>query len=219
MFQIRKKKARGLPWWSSGRDSKLPVHRARVRSLVKERDPTCCKLKIWRVTTKARHSQINIFKKGKEKSKWELCEILFAEHSSSSPCVELVEYAILGMTLGHKDYLATSFIFEKLQEQEKLRTRIKLYPFAGKFAFIREISICVCIFLPEGLPRRQWYRVCLQCWRLQFHLRVGKIPGDGNGNPLQLFLPEISRRGDWQATVHGVAKRGTRLRTYLLIKH
>ena len=36
-------------------------------------------------------------------------------------CIELVEYAILGMTLGHKDYLATSFIFEKLQEQEKLR--------------------------------------------------------------------------------------------------
>ena len=84
--------------------------------------PHVLQLKIWRVTTKARHSQINIFLKGKEKSNWELCEILFAEHSSSSPCVELVEYGILGMTLGRKDYLATSFIFEKLQEQEKLRT-------------------------------------------------------------------------------------------------
>ena len=60
-------------------------------------------------------------------------------------CVELVEYAILGMTLGHKDYLATSFIFEKLQEQEKLRTESNFTLLWGKFAFVREISICICI--------------------------------------------------------------------------
>ena len=32
----------GLPWWSSGWDSLLPVQGARVRSLVRELDPTCC---------------------------------------------------------------------------------------------------------------------------------------------------------------------------------
>ena len=57
------------------------------------------------------------------------------------------------MTLGHKDYLATSFIFEKLQEQEKLRTESNFTLLWGKFAFIREISVCICIFLPlRGFP-------------------------------------------------------------------
>ena len=68
-------------------------------------------------------------------------------------CIELVEYASLGMTLGHKDYLATSFTFEKLQEQEKLRTELNSTLLWGKFAFVREISICVRIFLPRrGFP-------------------------------------------------------------------
>ena len=37
-------------------------------------------------------------------------------------------------------------------------------------------------------------------------------PGEGNGNPLQYSCLEIPMdRGDWQATVHGVAKSWTRL--------
>ena len=35
---------------------------------------------------------------------------------------------------------------------------------------------------------------------------LGKSPGEGNGNPLQCsFLENPMGRGDWQATVHGVA--------------
>ena len=36
---------------------------------------------------------------------------------------------------------------------------------------------------------------------------LGRCPGDGNGNPLQCSCLENSmNRGDWQATVHGVAE-------------
>ena len=49
---------------------------------------------------------------------------------------------------------------------------------------------------------------------------VGSIPGSGrcprggNGNPLQYSsLENIMDRGDWQATVQGVAKSQTRLNT------
>ena len=39
---------------------------------------------------------------------------------------------------------------------------------------------------------------------------LGRSPGGGNGNPLQyLYLENPMDRGAWQATVHGVAKRGT----------
>ena len=42
--------------------------------------------------------------------------------------------------------------------------------------------------------------------------RSGRSPGEGNGNPLQcLCLENPMDRGAWQATVHGVAKSGTRL--------
>ena len=41
---------------------------------------------------------------------------------------------------------------------------------------------------------------------------VGKLPGEGNGNPLQYSCPEKSMdRGAWWATVHGVAKSQTGL--------
>ena len=37
---------------------------------------------------------------------------------------------------------------------------------------------------------------------------LGRSPREGNGNPLQYSHLENSMdRGDWQATVHGVAKR------------
>ena len=38
-------------------------------------------------------------------------------------------------------------------------------------------------------------------------LRVGRTPGEGNGNPLQCScLGNPMDRGDWQATVHGFAE-------------
>jgi len=45
-----------------------------------------------------------------------------------------------------------------------------------------------------------------------FNLCVGKIPGEGNGYPLQYSCLEYSMdRGAWRATVHGVAKSWTHL--------
>ena len=44
---------------------------------------------------------------------------------------------------------------------------------------------------------------------------LGRSPGEGNGNPLQYScLENPTGRGDWQATVHGVAKSRTRLRDF-----
>ena len=41
---------------------------------------------------------------------------------------------------------------------------------------------------------------------------VGKTPGKGNGNPLQYsWLKNPMDRGDWWATVQGVAKSWTQL--------
>ena len=45
---------------------------------------------------------------------------------------------------------------------------------------------------------------------------LGRSPGGGNGNPLQYScLENPMDRGALQATVHGVAKRWTRLSDYL----
>ena len=45
-------------------------------------------------------------------------------------------------------------------------------------------------------------------------LGSGKLPGVGNGNPLQYSCLENSiDRETWQATVHGVTKSRTRLST------
>ena len=42
---------------------------------------------------------------------------------------------------------------------------------------------------------------------------TGRLPGEGNGNPLQYScLEKPLYRGAWQATVHGVAKSQTQLK-------
>ena len=44
--------------------------------------------------------------------------------------------------------------------------------------------------------------------RCEFNLCVQKIPGEGNGNPLQYFcLGNLMDRQAWRATVNGVAKK------------
>ena len=49
-------------------------------------------------------------------------------------------------------------------------------------------------------------------------LGSGRTPGVGNGNPLQYsYLENSMDRGEWQATVHGVAKSQTRLSTHTLM--
>ena len=58
--------------------------------------------------------------------------------------------------------------------------------------------------------------VC-QCRRHEFNLWVGKIPGEGNGKPLQYScLKYPMNRGAWQATVHRAAKSQTQLRRHAL---
>ena len=75
-----------------------------------------------------------------------------------------------------------------------------------------------------------WLRFPFSCWLLAEALvaqtvdsassaedlgsipRLGRSPGEGNGNPLQNFcLENPMNRGAWWATVHGVAKSWTRL--------
>ena len=47
--------------------------------------------------------------------------------------------------------------------------------------------------------------------------RLGRSPGEGNGNPLQYScLGNLMDRGAWWATVHGVAKSQTQLSTCTL---
>ena len=65
-----------------------------------------------------------------------------------------------------------------------------------------------------NLPQSSWTEVkeepSLARGLPGFNPWVGKIPGEGNGYPLQYFCLENSmNRGDWQAPVHGVTKSQT----------
>ena len=56
----------GLPWWSSGEDSALPMQGAQVLSLDRKLDPTCWDLGVhmpqWKILhAKTWHSQINTY--------------------------------------------------------------------------------------------------------------------------------------------------------------
>ena len=58
-----------------------------------------------------------------------------------------------------------------------------------------------------GLSRLSRQRTCLQCRRSGFDPWVRKIPGEGNGNPLQCTcLENPADRGAWQTIVHGVTR-------------
>ena len=67
----------------------------------------------------------------------------------------------------------------------------------------------------------QWKRIHLPCRRYRrrrFDLWVGKTPGRGNGNPLQVScLGNPFDRGAWWATAHGVAKSRTQLSKWALV--
>ena len=61
--------------------------------------------------------------------------------------------------------------------------------------------------------------VCLQCERPGFDPWVRKIPGEGNGNPLQYSCLENPMDGGaWQATVHGVTKSWIRLSNFTTLQ-
>ena len=61
---------------------------------------------------------------------------------------------------------------------------------------------------PRGLPRGLGGKEpACQCRRCGFDPWVGKILGEGNGDPLQYFCLESPMdRGAWRATVHEVVK-------------
>ena len=60
------------------------------------------------------------------------------------------------------------------------------------------------------------WRIRPQCSRQGSIPESGRFPGEGSGNPLQYScLRNLMDRGDWQATVHGVARVGHDLVTIL----
>ena len=70
-------------------------------------------------------------------------------------------------------------------------------------------SQCVVGF-PGGASDKPPACQCKKHKRLQFDPWVRKIPGEGNGNPLQYScLEDPMDRGAWRAIVHGVAESDT----------
>ena len=83
-------------------------------------------------------------------------------------------------------------------------------------AFCRLLSTLLTVIFPKFKPNYVLpyipstpVKICLQCRRPGFDSWVGKIPGEGNGNPLHYScLPwenPMDRRA-WQAIVHGVIR-------------
>ena len=72
--------------------------------------------------------------------------------------------------------------------------------------WLNQICVLVWVFsMTQTVKNLQWGGPGFNPW-------VDKIPGDANGNPLQYsYLENSMDRGDWQATVHGVAKIWTQL--------
>ena len=60
-----------------------------------------------------------------------------------------------------------------------------------------------CYELPRWLRGKESAYQCHRHRRCRFNPWVRKIPGEGNGNPME--------SGAWRATVHGVAKSQTQL--------
>ena len=70
-------------------------------------------------------------------------------------------------------------------------------------------QICRSLGFPWWL---RWLTIWLQCGRPRFDSWIGKIPWEGNGNPLQYScLENPTDGGAWWATVHGITKNWTRL--------
>ena len=72
---------------------------------------------------------------------------------------------------------------------------------------------------PDGSGDKDSYLQCRDTGDVGLIPGSGKSPGGGSGNPLQYScLQDLMDRGAWRATVHGVAKNQTRLRTVHNIK-
>ena len=77
------------------------------------------------------------------------------------------------------------------------------------------LNTVVCklkVGLPRWLSGKESACQSRKCRRRGFDPWSGSSPGAGHGNPLQYpCLENLTDRGVWRATVHGVPKRGTRL--------
>ena len=74
----------------------------------------------------------------------------------------------------------------------------------------KTIPFIIASRLPRWLSSKE--STCRRCKRYGFNLWVRKIPGGGNGNPLQYSgLKNTMDRGAWQAIVHAVVKNQTQL--------
>ena len=87
-------------------------------------------------------------------------------------------------------------------------------PLVLHFIFIFTFHKIFKYFRPWDFP---WWlsgkESAYQCRRHRHDPRVGKIPGGGNGNPIQYScLGNPTDRGAWRATVHEVAKGQIRLK-------
>ena len=77
--------------------------------------------------------------------------------------------------------------------------------------------LCSTSYILDGASGTEPTCQCRRCKRCGFNPWVGKMPGEGNGNPVQYScLENFKDRGVWWATVHGTAKSRTQLNTELL---
>ena len=61
--------------------------------------------------------------------------------------------------------------------------------------------------IPGGAIRKKIHLQCRRCKGCGFSPCIRKIPGEGNGNPLQYScLEKPMDKGAWRATVHGVTR-------------
>ena len=69
---------------------------------------------------------------------------------------------------------------------------------------------CFDVWVSHGFPSWLNGKESCQCRRHGFDPWVGKIPGEGNGNPFQYSCLENSMdRGAWWATAHAITKSQT----------
>ena len=110
------------------------------------------------------------------------------------------------------------FLGESQTTLQKKTTQTQYWPAYLQTLVHTEISLCflsviIALYMhPVGnqimLRANLSVKKLLQFRRTGFNPWVGKIPGEGNGNPLQYSCLENSMdRGAWRTIVHGIAKQ------------
>ena len=104
--------------------------------------------------------------------------------------------------------IRTSLTFCSASKIMKVKVPPEILPSSHQFLYMCAYKY----MLPRWHSGKEFTCQCRKHRRCGFDLWVGKIPGVGNGNPLQYScLENPTDRGAWQATVHGVTKSQTQL--------